>query len=259
MNKNLLGLGFAITLALSGCAPSGSETPATPAATSTTVSQRAMDNEVASVDLSDTEQSGTGRTSLPGDGGVVFTPGSDGRMTADGNDGTVARTDDGLPDQNDMVSDSSDVASRGTDIYGNTAMGVETMALEGNVAEQRLSALALERSDDPEVKKAAQMIQKDHKQAERRLRGLPGSSLPAKVELNAEHQNLMAKLEGLDGKEFDKAYVNGMVAGHEKTLAFYQAQAKEAPSDELKGYFAGNSAMIQEHLEHCKKLQINLN
>lgn len=46
-----------------------------------------------------------------------------------------------------------------------------------------------------------------------------------------------------------------MVAGHEKDLAFYQKQAKEAPTEPLKGYFAQNSRVIQKHLDHCKKVQ----
>lgn len=222
MKKILCGLGVALTLALSGCAPPSNETPATPRATSTTTSRADQTSDVANVDLSAGSQSGSS-------GEFGTNPPS---LGANGSE---------LPTNNTNPA--------GTDA-GNKA-------LEGNLAEQQLASLALTHAQRADVKEVAEMIKADHRKAETELRAAAGSSLPVTA-LTEEHQKTKARLEGLSGGEFDKAFIDAMVADHEKTLKFYQNQAKVAPTQPLKDYFARTAPVIEKHLEHCRRVQNSL-
>lgn len=216
MKKIVCGLCVAWTLA--GCTPSSTDTPATPRATSTTTSRADAASDVANVELSNSRQSSSGEfgTNPP-------------MVGANG----------------------SEFPSNNTNPAGTEA---GNKALEGNLAEQQLASLALTRAQSAEVKEAAHMIKTDHKQAETELRAAAGSSLPVTA-LTEEHQKVKTRLEGLSGREFDKAFIDAMVADHEKALALYQAQAKDAPTQPLKDYFSRNLPVIEKHLEHCRRLQ----
>lgn len=154
---------------------------------------------------------------------------------------------------------SNDVTGRDSATpVGSSPMGIQIQALEGNLAEQQMAGLALERASDAEVKQAARMLETDHETAETALRQAAGTTLPDGMELSSEHQEVMGRLQGLSGTEFDKAYVDAMVGNHEKKLAFYQKQSVEAPTPALRDYFTETSPVVQRHLEHCKELQASL-
>lgn len=208
MKNTLYPLGLALALVLGGCAPSA-DAPPTPVATATpgTTSQRMIDDEVASVDLSRGEQ------------------------------------------KNEVASRDSAPA------IGSSQMGIQIQALEGHLAEQQMAELALERASDPEVREAARMIDSDHERAETELRQAAGSTLPDTMNLNSDHQQTMTKLRALSGSEFDIAYLSAMVVDHEKSLAFYQKQARQAPTEELRSYFGATSEVIARHLDHCRELR----
>ena len=229
MRKTLCGLGIALTLALSGCAPATDTpatpaTPATPNASSTTSSRVDTDRDVASVDLSNSAQSNGAQGEF---GTKPPTMNANGRSELPSNNTNPAGTDAG------------------------------NKALEGNVAEQELAQLALTHSQNEEIREAAEMIRDDHKAAETQLRAVAGTSLPVTT-LNDEHLKVKARLEGLNGPEFDKAFIDAMVADHKKVLEFYQTQAKNAPTQPMRDYFAQNAPTIKKHLDHCKKIQSSL-
>ncbi len=204
--KTVIGA-LGLSLALAGCS-SSAEAPTTPPSASipATTSQRAMDIEVASVDLSHSERSDSGRESR-------------------------------------------------TTPVGSSQMGIQIQALEGHLAQQQMAELALERVSDPMVKEAARSIETEHETAETGLRQAAGSVLPDTMNLSREHQSVMTRLRGLSGPEFDVAYVGAMVSDHEKALGFYEKQAREAPTEELRAYFSATSEVLAKHLEHCKQLQ----
>lgn len=244
MIKTLFGLGIAVTLLLSGCTSNGSGTGMDPQGTPTSTTQSLRDNDVASVDL--TESANRTQVNERRDmTGVID--------TTDSMDLTDAMTMTRGTDAGD--NDAMDrTASRDT-TTGTRVAQLERKALQGNLAEQQLAALALERAENSKVKEAAKMIADDHKKAEVQLRNVAETNLPETVELTDEQQQMKARLQKLSSNEFDRAFIEVMITAHEKDLDFYKTQAEQASSEPLKGYFAQNARVIQRHLEHCRKLQ----
>ena len=71
-------------------------------------------------------------------------------------------------------------------------------------------------------------------------------------------QDLM-KLGALQGKDFSIAYANAMVKGHEGALKLINDKLmKTAQSDEMKNFLTSTRSVVEQHLEHAKKLQSQL-
>lgn len=93
---------------------------------------------------------------------------------------------------------------------------IEQAAMGGH-AEVELGKLAAERAQSPDVKQFAEMMVRDHTKANEELKQAAARenvTLPA-PKLDEKHQELMTKLRGLQGAEFDREYMRAMVDGHE--------------------------------------------
>lgn len=74
--------------------------------------------------------------------------------------------------------------------------------------------------------------------------------------LTADGKKALLAIGGLQGDQFNKAYVDAMVKGHIAALNLIdQTLAKTAKSDELKKFLSDTRAAVVEHLDHAKKLQ----
>jgi putative membrane protein len=83
------------------------------------------------------------------------------------------------------------------------------------LAEVDLSKIA-EKSENPEVKNFAGMVQ-DHTTANQQLMTIAtGLGIDVPKALDAEHQGMAHKLAGLHGKAVDEQYVRDMVEDHKR-------------------------------------------
>jgi len=81
----------------------------------------------------------------------------------------------------------------------------------------------------------------------------------ASEKLKAQGKKELLKLGSLKGNEFEKAYVDAMVTGHEAALKLIDTQLiKTAKSEEIKKFLTETRATVATHLEHAKKLQEEL-
>lgn len=148
-------------------------------------------------------------------------------------------------------------ANTGTAMTGNEFM---TEAAIGGMAEVELGKLASTKAQNADVKKFAQMMVADHGKANTELKALAtkkGVTLP--TELDAKHKSTMTELQGLSGAAFDKAYIAGQLADHEKTVKMFQAQAQNATDPDVKAFAAKTLPTLQEHLEMVRNLNNKLN
>lgn len=66
----------------------------------------------------------------------------------------------------------------------------------------------------------------------------------------------MMALSGLEGKQFETAYVDAMVKGHEGALNLInQHLMQTAKSEEMKTFLEDTKKVVEHHLEDAKKLQ----
>ncbi len=134
--------------------------------------------------------------------------------------------------------------------------GFMTEAAKGGMAEVELSRVATTKSQNAEVKKFAQQMIQDHTNANTELKQLAGKkTVTLPTELDAEHKALRDRLSGLSGAEFDKEYVNAMVADHEKSVNLFKTQADGGTDADAKAFAAKTLPKLQGHLDMIKAMQ----
>jgi putative membrane protein len=131
-------------------------------------------------------------------------------------------------------------------------------AAEGGKVEVETSKAALTKSQNPEVKKFAQMMVTDHTKADAELKSLAAKknvTLPPDAGSRKDDVDALNKTEAAD---FDAAYVDQMVDDHETTVEMFEEQAANGSDPEVKAFAAKTLPTLKSHLEMIKAIQAKL-
>lgn len=142
---------------------------------------------------------------------------------------------------------------------------IANIVMTANTVDIDAGKLAKSKTKNPEVKKFAEQMIKDHTSVNKDTSKLMGK-LKAKPEesdtsrtLRQDGDATMSKLKGLKDKEFDKAYVDNEVTYHQTVLdAIDNTLLPSAQNSEVKDLLGKVRPSIAEHLEHAKHLQSTL-
>lgn len=129
-----------------------------------------------------------------------------------------------------------------------------TKAAQGGMAEVEFSKLALQKSQNAEVKKFAQMMVTDHTKANTELKALAAKKnvvLPTDI---GSHKSTMDDLNKLSGADFDKAYVEAMVDDHEADVELFEDNTDNSDAD-IKAFTTKTLPTLKAHLEMIKGMQ----
>lgn len=134
-----------------------------------------------------------------------------------------------------------------------------TAAANGGMAEVALGKLALTKTSNAQIKDFATMMVSDHGKANNDLMAIAKTkniTLPDSVD--TDHKKKMDDLSKMNGKDFDKAYVDAMVDGHKKTLSLMKDEAKDGKDADLKAFAAKTAPTVQMHLDAINKIHDSL-
>ena len=81
-----------------------------------------------------------------------------------------------------------------------------------------------------------------------------GMMVPPPPALNAEHQAMLAKLQGLTGKTFDRAYLEQAVASHKKALTLHEAYDAHGESAPIVAASKEATPIVREHLRMAERM-----
>lgn len=124
------------------------------------------------------------------------------------------------------------------------------MASSSNMLEIESSRLALEKSSSEEVKGFAQHMIDDHgKAAEDMMAAAQSDGITPATALQPHHQSQLDQLSGLEGEEFDQAYLAAQVAAHDEAIALFQAFSTNGEDSALKAFAANTLPTLQQHRE----------
>jgi putative membrane protein len=168
-------------------------------------------------------------------------------------------------------SGSADMAAAGSGSAAAPAAGgltdpqIAAIVVAANQVDIDAGNLALEKTKNEDVKKFAQQMVTDHTAVNKaavdlvtKLKVTPEESDASKG-LVAGGADNRAKLEKLDGAEFDKAYVDNEVAYHKAVIdTLDQKLIPSASNAELKNTLVGVKPAFDEHLKHAEMLQSQL-
>jgi len=132
---------------------------------------------------------------------------------------------------------------------------VRKAAMSG-MMEQQSSQMAQERATDDRVKSFAAMMVRDHTQANQELMSLArsrGLMLPADS-LDLQTQKHLAAMQKMQGRAFDKHFMQMMATGHDKDVAEFQRAANNLQDAELKGWAAQKLPVLKMHQDSAKAI-----
>ena len=128
-------------------------------------------------------------------------------------------------------------------------------AAQGGLAEISLSSLALQKSQNDEVKQMAQKIIDDHTAANNELTALAASkSVTLPTSTNAKQKAAYEKLSGLSGDQFDAEFVKMMIKDHESSVKLFQKQSTGGTDADVKAFAAKTLPTLQAHLDMARSM-----
>ena len=128
-------------------------------------------------------------------------------------------------------------------------------ASQGNVAEVELGKLALQKSQNADVRAFATRMIHDHQALGKKMAPLMAQAgLKPSVSLNTEHQHLYNKLAALSGADFDKEYIRAMDEDHHEDLKDFRDEANSTKVAQIKTTVLGGVKVIAEHTQMADDL-----
>jgi putative membrane protein len=128
-------------------------------------------------------------------------------------------------------------------------------ALEGGMAEVQLGQIALQKSNNGEVKQFAQKMVDDHTKLGDQMKEV-AQKLNVKVpdSVSSKDKALMAKLQALNGDSFDQAYIKDMVKDHKQDDNDFKSEAQRASDPDLKQVAMQGEQVISQHLQMIQQI-----
>lgn len=128
------------------------------------------------------------------------------------------------------------------------------MATSTNLFEIESSRLALERARNPQVRRFAQQMIRDHNVATRRMTAVVTSSglpMPAPA-MTARHQAMLASVQG--AADFDGAYMGAQVMAHQESIALFTSYGSNGDVPQLAAFARQTLPNLQRHLDHAQSV-----
>jgi putative membrane protein len=125
--------------------------------------------------------------------------------------------------------------------------------LDDGQKEVATSKLAEKNASSKDVKDFAKMLVTDHTALDQKVKAAGGKDVTAPT-APAD----TSAVEGKTGKDFDKAYVDAMIADHQKAIAMFENASKNASTDKAKKLASDTLPALHKHLDAAQKLQSSL-
>jgi putative membrane protein len=136
------------------------------------------------------------------------------------------------------------------------------IVIAANTIDINYGKLAMSKTKNKQIHDFAQQMVTDHSAVQKSVMDLgaklhvtPADS-PTADPLNKQANETMAKLKGLSGKAFDRAYIDNEVAYHTAVIdAVSKVLIPKAQNAEVKAALTGAAPLFTGHLEHAKMIQ----
>jgi putative membrane protein len=132
-------------------------------------------------------------------------------------------------------------------------------AIAAGKLEVDLAKLALQQSNDPQIKQFAQDVIRDHSKLDKQLMEQKGEERgERRPMLDRENRRIMDQFTQLRGPEFDRAYVRQAVKAHEMAVSLFEKEAKSGQNAALKSLAESTLPTLKEHLKSAQDLGRNV-
>lgn len=129
-----------------------------------------------------------------------------------------------------------------------------TEAAQGGMAEVALGNVAKSNGQNDAVKQFGDRMVTDHGKANDELKQLAQQkSWTLPTDADAKHKKDQDMLQGKQGADFDKMYMQHMVKDHQKDVKAFQRCANSCTDPDLKAWASKTLPTLQEHLQMAQQ------
>ena len=143
-------------------------------------------------------------------------------------------------------------------VGANTVGGYVPNAAEGDMYEIMAADIALERSQDAEVKALATMIKTDHLAASNAMKALlpqAAPDVPLPTALDQRRQGLLDNLRSASAENFDRTWVDQQIAAHNEALTLHRGFADNTDAPQLAQHARAVTPKIEAHLRQAEAIK----
>ena len=129
------------------------------------------------------------------------------------------------------------------------------MAASSNMFEIQSSELALEMSQNEEVRAFAEQMIADHTLAgEDMMEAAELDGITPPSEMNEQHQSQYDALASADEAAFDQGYIEAQVMAHEEAVGLFEGFSTEGEESAMRDFAVQTLPTLQMHLEHVREM-----
>jgi putative membrane protein len=124
------------------------------------------------------------------------------------------------------------------------------------MTEVKLGGIAQDKSMNKRIKEFGEMMKRDHTNAGDELKSLArrkNVTLPDSI--GSDHRNKIENLEKKTGKDFDRAYIDAMVDGHQSTVNDFEKASNNTKDPDVKAWVDKTLPTLRMHLDSAKAIQ----
>jgi putative membrane protein len=131
--------------------------------------------------------------------------------------------------------------------------------IEGNMAEYQAAQLALQRSQNQDVRSFAQKMITDHTYAQDTLAPIAQAHhIQSPGTLSEQDRVMLGQLAQLDGPAFDRAYVDDMVRAHTAMVDELNAQLIHGEDQHINAWVQNTRPIVLQHSQIAQQLLASL-
>ena len=131
---------------------------------------------------------------------------------------------------------------------------VETF-MESDAAEVQLGQLAQEKSQSDDVKQFGQKMVENRKRLDEQLKPIADRlAIHEPKEPSKKDRQLIAKLEGLSGPQFDEEYIKAVVKDHRQDVKEFKSASQSAQDPNLQQAARQDTNVIAAHLQSIEQI-----
>jgi putative membrane protein len=131
--------------------------------------------------------------------------------------------------------------------------------LNDNMAEIKIAQLALQKSQDQNVRNYAQKLITDHTAANETLMPIASShNIQPSPTLSPAAQAIYDKLSTLNGVAFDTIYIDAMIREHDMDIKALDAQQTAGQNQQLNVWVQNTRPVVVQHDQIAQQIRANL-
>lgn len=144
----------------------------------------------------------------------------------------------------------------GEDVQAETAYDFLIDANMNSEIQIALSKAAEEKSNNPEVKVLGQQIAIENKIIQNNIIQLSeAAGVEMDPALSVEQLGLLDSIQSLSGNQFDEAYINAVIAGHQEDIEQFTRLADKTEEPISRNLVTNNLEILRRNLVYAQKTQ----